>query len=377
MKTMMLKPRDLLFFRDGRPMDQDKTDGEYRNVGHGAVWPRPDHLYNAVMHGLLGRDVGECGYGTHGDLRTAGPFPCKAGMLYLPRPLDWDMVVEKCVGTDLPSFLKYGFIDREEGKKDYPPWVSLAEFNCYVGGVCPPIGKSDLYYTEERTGNTLDAATGASKRVAGKRPGLYVAEYLRLAQDVVMWCEIDGGKAAAQLPTEFVMGGQGGIVVEVPAVWEGDDVQQQGHGSHLSLGTLLDAPEVTEETRFVRWTLLTPAYWPETGWLPSWCKDSRKASDAEQCPDGEVMFPDCEGVKLVGACTGKPQYFSGWDTSDGIKPTRLVVPSGSTYLFECPDVEKAKALVARLQLKAMSQLNNQGFGLGVCSTFDNLDDINK
>ena len=366
MKTMMLKPRDLLFFRDGRPMDQDKTDGEYRNVGHGAVWPRPDHLYNAVMHGLLGRDISERKYGTYGDLRTMGPFPCKSGMLYLPRPLDWDMVVEECVGTDLPSFLKYGFIDREEGKKDYPSWVSLAEFNCYAGGVCPPIGKAELYFTERRTGNTLDAATGASKRVAGKRSGQYVAEYLRLAQDVEMWCEIDGGKNVAQLPTEFVMGGQGGIVREVPAICAG-----------LSLGALLAAPEVTAETRFVRWTLLTPAYWPETGWLPSWCKDSRKVADAERRPDGEVMFPDCEGVKLVGACTGKPQYFSGWDTLDGVKPTRLVVPAGSAYLFECPDAEKAKALVARLQLKAMSQFNNQGFGMGVCSAFRNLEDINK
>ena len=52
--TYEIKPRDLLFFRDARPMDTDKARlGDVFNVGRGANWPRPDHLFSAVIHDLI------------------------------------------------------------------------------------------------------------------------------------------------------------------------------------------------------------------------------------------------------------------------------------------------------------------------------------
>lgn len=52
--TYELSPRDVLFFRDARPMDVDKArTNDVFNVGHGANWPRPDHLFSAVIHDLL------------------------------------------------------------------------------------------------------------------------------------------------------------------------------------------------------------------------------------------------------------------------------------------------------------------------------------
>ena len=122
-----LKPRDVLFFRDGRPMDADKAQKkDVRYIGHGAVWPRPDHLFHGVIHALLKETPGVT-YGDFPSLKVIGPYPVKGGTLYLPRPLDWDMLIEPCAGTDLPKPLEYGFIDRVDGKKKaYSAGIQIA-----------------------------------------------------------------------------------------------------------------------------------------------------------------------------------------------------------------------------------------------------------
>ena len=52
--TYELTPRDVLFFRDARPMDVDKSrKDDIFNVGHGANWPRPDQLFSAVIQDLV------------------------------------------------------------------------------------------------------------------------------------------------------------------------------------------------------------------------------------------------------------------------------------------------------------------------------------
>ena len=143
MHTYRISPLDLLFFRDGRPLDVDKSRDDHRNIGHGAIWPRPDHLYNAVMHALIGsRSVGErASYGQFGGVQTAGPFPLLknpdgAETLFLPRPLDWDCVMERIPAgsTDAPQFLEYGFVDRTPEKKSYPAWISQMDYICYLAG---------------------------------------------------------------------------------------------------------------------------------------------------------------------------------------------------------------------------------------------------
>jgi hypothetical protein len=139
------------------------------------------------------------------------------------------------------------------------------------------------------------------------------------------------------------------------------------HVTDIDLASKLPAPSVALDGEvFVRWTLIAPALFRETGWLPGWCKDSRKDPTAPK-PLGTVMFPGCEGCSLVGACVGKPIHFSGWDPENGIKPTVLAVPQGSVYLFKCDDKAGAEALVARLHLQRQSDEGPQGFGIGVCS----------
>ena len=375
MECYELMPRDVLFFRDARPMDIDQNDTELRNIGHGSSWPRPDHLYNAVMHAVIGSRV--CGeaaeYGKHQDVRVQGPFPMRGESVYFPRPLDWDMLIEPCVGTDLPGYLKFGFIDRVEGKKSYPAWISADDYRRYLSGKIgagrteseldePGRPEDPLFCTESRVSTTIDSLTGASKRVKGKASGQYQADYLRLGRGVSMWCGIDVGKNGdATRIDSFILGGQGGMVSSRPC------------GNECTLERLFPCPDYSAVASaspvFVKWTLLAPAYFARTGWLPGWCEDSTKgiSDEARRDSRGNVKFPDCEGVRLVGACVGKAQWFSGWDTQSGVKPTRLVVPAGSAYLFECPDAGTAQALASRLHLKNPSDLGSQGFGLGVCS----------
>jgi hypothetical protein len=151
------------------------------------------------------------------------------------------------------------------------------------------------------------------------------------------------------------MGGQGGIVTRCE--------------TDIDLYAMFPAPTVLNEGEiFVRWTLISHALFKQTGWLPGWCKDSRKdVAESERKNVGSVMFPDCEGCKLVGACTGKPLVFSGYDTKDGIKPTVLAVPQGSVYLFKCDSAVSANALISRLHLQRQSDDGPKGFGIGICS----------
>ena len=369
-RSYELKSRDVLFFRDGRPMDADKAKKrDVCNIGHGAVWPRPDHLFNGVMHALL-KAAPDADYGSFTSLKVMGPYPVKSDTLYLPRPLDWDMEFELCDNTDLPKPLEYGFIDRVDGKKKYPAWIKVEDYQKYLRGEdhgCSDksfsYADSNLFGIENRIGTTLDSKTGASMRVEGCRSGQYRGEYLRLQKDVSMWCAVETGMVgmkadapeAPETPQSFVMGGQGGIVTRCE--------------TDIDLFTMFPAPKVTSDGEiFVRWTLISPTLFKQTGWLPGWCRDSRKnVSELERKDIGSVMFPDCEGSKLVGACTGKPIAFSGYDTKDGIKPTVLAVPQGSVYLFKCNSAASANALILRLHLQRQSDDGPKGFGIGICS----------
>lgn len=395
-----LRPRDVLFFRDGRPMDIDKKRRDVRNIGHGAVWPRPDHLYKGVMHALI-RETDGAGFGDFPSVKVVGPYPLKheakgSDTLYLPRPNDWDTIIERCVDTDLPEPLEYAFIDRVDGKKKYPAWIKCEDYAKYLRGedhglydeeeaamddkggkttrktVKFPYADGSIFGVEPRVGTTLDYVTGASKRVKGQHAsGQHQGEYLRLQKGVSMWCAVETGKIgmselapeAPEAPRAFLLGGQGGVVTR--------------SATDIDLAKMFPRPEVDGDGEvFVRWTLLAPAFFSMTGWLPGWCKDSRRCP-ADPKVLGTVMFAGCGGCKLVGACMGKPVFFSGWDPqTDGAKPTILVVPQGSVYLFRCNDRANAESLIEKLHFRRQSDLGSQGFGIGVCSIVK-LDSSNK
>lgn len=384
-KTYTLMPRDLLFFRDARPMDVRKEDeGKgYRAIGHGANWPRPDILHSAVMHELI-RDMNvseEEWYGSVTDLKVMGPFPYKGNEIYLPRPLDWDMkLYQMPVDTDgksnLPEPLTHAFLDRCEGKKKYPEWISLEEYKRYLTnqvGQGKPKKEVDepksekLFERAPRNGITLDRDSGASKRTDNAYSGRYQAEYLELSKGVQMLCEIEqSSKAMPEDGQSMIMGGQGGTVAFKACEAE------------VLRGKLEALPRGTPSC-YVRWSLITPAVF-EKGWMPNWLN-----------ADGKVMIPQNEvlrqagekreafrkrkqaesrffdSAKLIAACIGSAIHFSGWASVEKEKPTLLAVPAGSCYVFKCDTVEEAEKLVKALHLKRLSDLGEKGFGIGVCS----------
>jgi CRISPR type III-B/RAMP module-associated protein Cmr3 len=397
-----LTPRDVLFLRDARPMDVDKVGKtNLFNVGHGANWPRPDNLYNAAIHELIHDPLAPESnwYREVPDLRVTGPFPLWKDTLYLPRPLDWDMTFTKldaaAGATDIPAPLMAGFLDRVVEKKSYPKWVTVADYERYLRGEIgkgfakdkPDEPKNDdgrLMTCETRMGTTLNPETGASKRIEGQTAtGQFCAEYLRLGEGVTMACEIESEKRASDIEKlagcAVRMGGQGGLVRF--AKMDGKTLRERLVA--LPKGAL---------SRYVRWTLLTPALFTH-GWYPNWLeivKDGEKDRFT-----GKVMLPK-EGGKenvlrragesraafrarrnaacssfssahLVAACVGKAIAFSGYDTIDREKPTELAVPAGSCYVFECDTEREAAALVETLNLRALSDCGEKGFGLGVCS----------
>ncbi len=380
----VLTPRDVLFFRDARPMDSDKRrTGDLRLIGHGAQWPRPDLLFSAVIHTLVGDPERPDArlYGSAPDLRVRGPFPVRGGRLFLPRPLDWDMRLERLPpgATNLPEPLTHGFIDRQEGKKAWPEWIAAEDYARYlrgeiVEGKAPPSPSPPLWESEPRVGTTLDRATGTSWRGGGAMSGRWQMEVLRLAPGVGMLCEVAQARADTLDGRDVRFGGQGGTV------------RFRGVPAAEGLSARLGGLPLGEPTCLVRWTLLAPALFMK-GWYPNWLN-----------AEGRVMLPTeavarrpgesraawrqrahaetrpFASARLIAARIGKPVAFSGWDLREGPKPTELAVPPGSAYVFACDTPDEAGQLARALHLTVHSDLGEKGFGLGVCSYLhDRLD----
>ncbi len=418
-----LTPRDLLFLRDARPM-------EASDAGLGANWPRPDQLYHALLAAFhlrwperqpwegeehTRRDERADITFRFGALKTVGPFPKKNGKVFFPRPLDLGMKIVECQGTDLPGPLKYAFLPAAKGKASLPQWVSAGTMEEYLAGQREfklEEKDSDLYGADRNIGIAIDPATGTT--VEHK---LYQAEYLRLQDDVSLVCEAscemklkrqdrvldayDSEQTGGECVEQVILGGQQGM-------------------SSLSISNgelaLPKRPENQTPTKFVRWTLLTPAVFqagkepdakpgepprkqegPVYGWLPAWCLrtdservyrddigkvmlsrpvEPRRAGESRQDWKARQKAAGTIGAKLVAARVDKPLAFSGWNLATdrapgGPKPTMLAVPAGSCYVFECDTPDDAVALAAALDGVPRSDLlGSNGFGIGVCSYVD-------
>lgn len=413
--TLELTPRDLLFLRDARPMESS-------DAGLGANWPRPDQLYHALLAAFhlrwperqpwegeehTRRGEREDITFRFGALKTVGPFPKKGGEVFFPRPLDLGMELIECEGTDLPAPLEYAFRPKVKGKATLPQWVSTKTYADYLAGKTEfnlSEKDSDLYGADRNIGIGMDSATGTTKDGA-----LYQAEYLRLKDDVKLVCEAscemklkrqdrvldayDPNQTGGERIEQVVLGGQQGLC-------------------SLSIAdgafALPKRPENQTPTKFVRWTLLTPAVFqagkepdpkpgeparkqegPVLGWLPAWCMrtdvdrvyrddigkvmlarpvEARPPGESRQDWKARQKAAGTIGAKLVAARIDKPLAFSGWDQTFGPKPTMLAVPAGSCYVFECDSEDDAKALAKVLDGVPRSDLlGSNGFGIGVCS----------
>ena len=103
MKAFRLTPRDILFFRDARPMGGSSS-------GKGGNWPLPSILHSSLLSAfhacwpegtdwesghthLADREVRKSASGVatsmrFGGVRTLGPFPAIGTELFVPTPAD-------------------------------------------------------------------------------------------------------------------------------------------------------------------------------------------------------------------------------------------------------------------------------------------------
>ena len=406
MKTYQrqLLPQDVLFLRDARPM-------EASDAGCGANWPRPDQLWNALIHQMhrlwperqtwegvahnkraMEIDAARHSSDRFGALQTVGPFPFDGKTAYFPCPLDLSgkedgpllpMQLVSGVNTDLPKPLSLAFASQVLGKQSLPAWISQAEYLQYLKGEPFQASRKPLYDVERNIGIAIDPERGAT--VEGK---IYQAEYLRLCEEIglafLLSCEIKpkgGGDLVdvvdkISLPSSLIIGGQQGVAQMQAATWDLPAVQPP---SNLGGKPLL-----------LRWTLLSPALFPAIkadperaitphngGWLPNWIEPEsgqvmlpKPTADSQRRP-GESRESWRQRrrnqgrieAKLVAARVGKPLFFSGWDLhqkiegaeqtiTQGAKATQAAVPAGSTYVFACQSPEAFQELWQALDARA-------------------------
>ena len=390
--TFSLDPRDVLFFRDARPMGG-------ADAGLGARLPRPDQLHAALMSAFLAQwpdrqswegPAHTFGHGAHdhnrdsscrfGALRVVGPFVAdKTDTLYVPTPLDLGMrLVPLGDGTNLPAPLTMGFLPETREKRIVPPWIPRPLFQAYLAGKAPSTDGIELPFAAERTVQTaIDPATGTADE--GR---FFQAEYLRLSSGARLVfsasCVVHpkgGGSdvdvfAHPDAPRDIQIGGQGGLAYLRPAP-DGRARPSMGESSAAS-----------SPSRFLRWTLLSPALF-HAGWRPGWIDATsgrvmlRQGDTARREGESRAAWrsrlaqaPGFPTARLVAARVGKPVAFSGWDAiASAPKPTSLAVPAGSCYVFECGSTEEASALAAALDWpRPHSDLyGEKGFGIGICS----------
>jgi CRISPR-associated protein Cmr3 len=366
MPVYTLTPTDVLFFRDGRPME---VAG-----GHGARWPEPSLIFDAI-HAALHRAFPQTQGWEHshrygvssdrdynrketqrfGSLKTVGLFPVlENGCWLFPSPLD--IVPSKDArlqllrplrpdihsGRDdnLPPPLSYSLGSPcAPSKEGAEPWWSRAAYEAYLRNKRPATDetKTDvaLLAGEWITGIRIDPETETTGQ--GEAAGqIYSAEYLRLRPEVRMGfvatlpVRLNGSTNNVQECIGKLLGENGTIVVggqqRVCSV-----APLQGGGDLCRI--LPTSIQIHGER--VKWVLLTPAVFPAIpagltkngdpikahpgGWLPTWVDPEtggvkllaggpgkEKAKRLKADPGKEIE------AKLVAARIPKPIVITGW-----------------------------------------------------------------
>lgn len=416
---ILIEPSDKLFFRDAKPIGG-------ASVGEGAAWPLPSVFHSAMMSALSNEypdPIKEGWESEHvnlsrkeklkhkdgkeivsnfrfGGLRTLGIFPVKRARqqdgswkdeIFVPTPADIEpggstmkLIANFAGYSNLPSPLKYLVANTEApSKKMVYPWILVEDFEKYLNGERVPEThpNSEFFDSETAPGIAIDPNTGTAE---DKK--FYQATYLRMKADTSMlaFAECDAKKYDAVSGIDvlgklfesrktmlFVIGGQRGMAF------------MECKREKTALCKITDTLPNVSGNR-IKWTLLSPAIF-NNGWLPDWIDARTGKVMLKARPDKngksrkdwrkEIENAPQIGANLVAARIPKPLVLSGWkldkdadSAGGGPKATRLAVPAGAVYYFECDNADEAKKLVEELHGTVKSSLlGEQGFGLGVCS----------
>jgi CRISPR-associated protein Cmr3 len=406
---MKILPRDVLYFRDARPVGGSST-------GNGSYWPLPSKFHSAMLSALYGKypEIDRERESEHltsrgkkddpnwgksrmrfGGLKTFGPFPCIGEEIYFPAPLDiipgGILYPDKCRGnTNLPEPLKKVMCSPAAPSKDeIGNWISSFELIKYCSNQIPVTARSsEIFVSEVRPGVGIDPETHA--HVDGI---FYQTEYLRMREDnnaaMVVFADLETKKFnqrqgfdllselfAHTKSMPFTFGGQRGVAY----------LECVRNGKKEMLEQLL--PQDQNIDKQIKWILLSPAMF-NAGWIPGFIDQKsgkvklrhgdtvrNSGESREEWRNRINALPEINAT-LVAAKVGKPVINSGWRldkdadaAGGGPRPTRLLVPAGSVYYFETGSKEDSIALITALAGKTMSDnLGEQGFGLGICSTY--------
>ncbi|MEI6890583.1 MAG: type III-B CRISPR module-associated Cmr3 family protein [Pontiella sp.] len=378
-----IEPRDILFFRGGKPMGGS-------TLGEGGRLPMPSVFHQALLSALHERwpdaqtkhqhirdDENKGSSFLYGDLQTVGVFPSLGSTTYFPMPADVQCLDDSETPTilqpgtlegksDLPSPLEMGLFKDPKGtstKKTPNPWISEKGLQAYLTGEIPKEEDPELFDVEARPGIGIDPQTLATEE--GK---FYLAEVLRLRDGVTLKGFACGEAVEAYFSearnSEFIFGGQRGVAF-LEAVRDGVKLPTFGRPTSIR----------------IKWVTLTPSIFT-SGWLPSWVdaesgkivgvettKPERKPRESRK--DWRARFEKKEiPGKLIAACIPKPVPYSGWKAQcgqEGPRPTRLCVPAGAVYYFETTN---PAALTQFLNAKCKSDIAaEKGFGFGLCGSW--------
>jgi CRISPR-associated protein Cmr3 len=359
MTTLVLHPLDTLFFRDGRPYNQDDPG----QVEAASLFPPYPPTVVGAIRAATARAMGwpgspwdvaalgdgvdwQSGDGSLGPLRFSGPYIMRNGEPLYPAPLNLvagkgaDLITYlapsgEALNTDigavrLPAPMKEGqglkpLEGRSLNAKAMARALSGAELRSkqVVCGSC-------LSQAEPRIGILRDTV----RRTTVER-ALYAAGHVRPAQDVALAVEVEG------LPDVVFGENLASLGGESRGVWieQRDDGIQLPHAPNL-------APDRDGALRYTV-VVVTPAdlddEWPGPG--------ERLAGSAGEALPG----------RIVSACTGRAVMVGGWDgTARGPLPLRPLVPAGSIWFLEAgaDEAEAARSWHGR----AIGRSTGWGFG---------------
>ncbi len=329
---LQLEPTDVLFFKDGRPMDGASS-------GHGAAWPLP-HILDAALHAALHRS-GEKSHphrssrngkthsqdretqGRHfGALQTAGPFPISPdGKWLCPRPADAGgsgsvsathhplLDLPKGFHSNLPDGLLPVVNSQAPSKDKAEPWLTESAYQAYLDNDSEFKAKESdkekeilgdllnddaIFAAEHNIGIGIDPATNTQN---GEQ--FYSASYLRLKPGwtlgLLASCMDKGEKGDRDrsakadqdlIATVFPNSGARTHIITGGQQRSTTVLRETKEKLPLPLGISKNFPTAKingQEKHLLRWTLLTPAIFPlipekqeknitehPGGWLPSW-----------------------------------------------------------------------------------------------------------
>lgn len=416
-----------MFFRDGKPIGGSAE-------GSGAYWPMPNIVYSSIKSAINNH------FGTEttqweskhsnrederkkvnhvfGGLKTWGPFiKNEDGIIYLPTPSDLqaeegeyddsEIVITNGVATpteiknsnsNLPEPLKYCVAaTTKPSKRTLGEWISTVEYEKYLKGKTKglkTVKSSALYSSEARPGIEIDPNSQTTKKSK-----FFSAEYLRLNKGISMVAFAECKAKKYQSSEEKDILEQFFLDQNNPAIIIGGQRSvAKINAIRTKTPTTINMDINQESSRYVKWTLITPAYF-KNGWIPGWinmphngvksynsnkkngCVMLKEKIDRGRLSRNEwrskIEHSSFINAELVATKLGKPSVVSGWridksktEASGTPKATKLLVPAGTVYYFECDNVEEGNKLKKILNGQTKSDLlGEKGFGLGICSNW--------